>query len=1011
MKNDKFKHALLLLFCLVFNSLVAQNQKYFSQHLTQSEGLPQNSINKLLFTNYGFLWMATEDGLVRYDGVNFKVFSMFSQSIIKNDRFKSIIKDKNDVVYVYNSIGKQYIINENKLSINDLSPSFYHLNGLHPSNNKFNSVLQKSNPFKLAPLPFHVMAVNDSLMLASRAKSIVLFKGNKIIDTLKFMHKQLASFFIWNNNYFIFSKDGVIYKIEISNKYKLSLIKITSFNKDARLLYKVFFKHSNQVFVTHNNIVYKLNLEKRQFILEPIYTSISKEEIISDIDVHEEHGIVAIGTLTNGIYLLRPNHFSYMRNKLNAPNYNQSGQHFAFTLYSDSLIVTAQKQIFNGEYCQTLIDFNKPLSQEVIDEHNGYIYFAKQGDIISYHPPTKIFKNVVKTTSGDVSVISHWGDTLFCADQRYLYITHHNKIITKYAHSNAKNQVRINDVLKISDTIYLATSSGLLVYNQKQNNLKKYREDLSIRSLSIYENNIFLCTFGNGIVVFDKHKFYQLNYDALGLLSKSHVTLSDSMGRFWIGTNNGLYVMCYLDVLRRIKDTSYTINYTKYDKQNGLLSAEFNGGKKPSAIVDKNGLFYFSTMSGIVYFNPYVVSKIYKNVPIFIDEFKINDRPFLYDGKEINISRDESKSLINIHFATPYWKNKENEVLFYNVEGPLKFGGRISLSNPVINISYLPSGQYKILIFKTNGFDDQIQQIEFTVNIQKQYYEFWWFWIFVVTLLASLIILSVYLYNLSLLKQKQMLESVVKRRTQDLEISNQMLLASEGELKQTVAVKSKLVSIISHDIVTPLKFMSMVTQSNLDKEPDIKGLLTDVQITTGRLYQNAQNILNWIKYQDKRITTVYEAVSLYALVQDVGDLLRHATQINQNVFINDIDPDVIIKTDKTIMVILLQNIIANSVKYSKQSQIKVSYSGIGHSHLIEIADTGQGIAPQILHQITQTLTGTYNKQEISKEIDSSNTGLGYVIISELSKLIEVTIKLESTVGHGTKVTLYWKGYD
>lgn len=1000
-----------MLLCFTNNSIFAQNLKYFTQHLTQSEGLPQNSINKLLFTKYGFLWMATEDGLVRYDGVNFKVFSMFSKPIIKNDRFKSIIKDKNDVIYVYNAIGKQYIINENKLSFNDRSPLLYHLNGLHSSNKNFDTVLHINNPFNLAPLPFHLMSVNDSLMLASKAKSIVLFKGNKIIDTLSFNHKQIASFFKWNNNNYMFSKDGVIYKILISTNYKLSLIKITSFNKDAKLLYKVFFKHSKQVFVTHDNIVYRLNLEKQQFTLEPIYTSISKDEIISDIDVHEEYGIVAIGTLTNGIYLLRPNLFSYMRNLLNAPNNNQPGQHFAFTLYSDSLIVTPQKQIFNGENKQTLIDYKQLFSQEVIDEHKGYIYFAKQNDIISYHPPTKTFKNVLNTTSGDVSIISHWGDTMFCADQRYLYIAHQNKIITKYEHSNTNNQVRINDILKDRDTIYLATSSGLLVYNLKLNNLKKYREDLSVRSLSIYKNKIFLCTFGNGIVVFDKHKFYQLNYDALGLLSKSHVALCDSMGRFWIGTNNGLYVMSYRDVLRRINDTSYTINYTKYDKQNGLLSAEFNGGKKPSAIVDKNGMFYFSTMSGIVYFNPYVVSRIYKNVPIFVDECRINDRPFLYDGKEINISQDESKSLINIQFTTPYWKNKENEVLFYKVLGPLTYRGRISLSNPVINISYLLSGKYQIILFKTNYFGDQIQQIEFTVNIQKKYYELWWFWLLIFVLIVSLIILSVYLYNLSLLKQKQMLESVVKRRTQDLEISNQMLLASEGELKQTVKVKSKLVSIISHDIVTPLKFMSMVTQSNLDQEPDIKGLLTDVQITTGRLYQNAQNILNWIKFQDNRIAPFYEAVSLYALVQDVGDLLHHATQINQNEFINDIDPDVIIKTDKTIMVILLQNIIVNAVKYSKQSQIKVSYSGIRQNHLIEIADTGHGISPQILQQINQNLTGTNNKHEISKEIDSLNTGLGYVIISELSKLIDVTIKLESIVGHGTKVVLYWKGYD
>jgi signal transduction histidine kinase len=600
---------------------------------------------------------------------------------------------------------------------------------------------------------------------------------------------------------------------------------------------------------------------------------------------------------------------------------------------------------------------------------------------------------------------------MFCADSKFFYIVYNNKVITQYAHSNTQNQVRINDVIKVRDRIYLATSSGLVVFNQKYNSLKKVRNDLNIRSITTYDDRLFLCTFGNGIVVVDKELFYQLNYDVLGLISKSHVTLCDSLGRFWVGTNNGLYVIHYRDVLRRIKDSSYVINYIKYDKQNGLLSAEFNGGRKPSAVEDRNGLFYFSTMSGIVYFNPYVLSRVYKNVPIFADECWINDKPVLYNGEEIKISRDGNKSLLRIQFATPYWKNKENEVLFYKVIGPLTYSGRISLSRPVINISYLPSGSYRILVIKTNSFDDQIQQIAFDVNIDKEYYELWWFWIFVITLVASLIILFVYLYNLSLLKQKRMLASVVKRRTQDLEISNQMLLASERELRQTVSVKSKLVSIISHDIVTPLKFMSIVTQSNFDKEPDIKGLLNDVKVTTGRLYQNAQNILNWIKYQDKRINPVYESVSLYVLIQDIGDLLHHATQINKNEFINNIDPDIIIKTDKTIMSIVLQNIIANAVKYSKQAQVKVSYSCSGQNHLIEIADTGPGIAPQIFRQIIQILNGTNNKPELIGEIDSSNTGLGYIIIAELSKLIDVKTEVESVVGVGTKVSLSWKTYD
>lgn len=1008
MKSNKSIVVLLFLFCLLSNTIYAQAQKYFSQHLTQSEGLPQNSINKLAFTKYGFLWMATEDGLVRFDGVNFKIFSMFNQPVIKNDRFKSIIKDKNDVLYVYNADGVKYFINENKLEFGEARQSLSNLSGLHPVSKKFDYVLKKDNPFNLAPIPFHVLSVNDDLMLAAKYKSIVLFDGNTIVGSTEFKYNQIASFFKWGDDNYLFSIDGSIYRVEIGDKYKLSLEKVVSFKRESKAPYKVFFKHSGQVFVSHNNVIYRLRFHKQLFTLDPIYASLSKDEIITDIDVESERDIIAVGTLTNGIYLLRPNYFSYMRDPEPLAHHHQPDPLFAFTIYNDSIIATAKKQFFKGGAYQSKINYNETVSQEVLDEKSGYIYFARQNEIVSYHPPTQISVSVFKTKYSDISVIKHWGDTMFCADRKFFYIVYNNKVITQYAHSNAHSKVRVNDVIKWRERIYLATSSGLLVYNQKHNSIKKSRDDLNIRSITTHDDRLFLCTFGNGIVVLDKELFYQLNYDALGLISKSHVTLCDSLGRFWVGTNNGLYVIHYRDVLRRIKDSSYIINYIKYDKQNGLLSAEFNGGRRPSAIEDRNGLFYFSTMSGIVYFNPYVLSKVYKNVPIFADECWINDKPVLYNGEEIKISRDGNKSLLRIQFATPYWKNKENEVLFYKVIGPLTYSGRISLSRPVINISYLPSGRYRILVIKTNSFDDQIQQIEFDVNIDKEYYESWWFWIFAVTLVASLLILSVYLYNLSLLKQKRMLASVVKRRTQDLEISNQMLLSSERELRQTVNVKSKLVSIISHDIVTPLKFMSMVTQSNLDKEPDIKGLLNDVQITTGRLYQNAQNILNWIKYQDKRITPIYEAVSLYVLVQEVGDLLEQAIQANNNTFFNKVDPDVIVKTDRTVMGIILQNLVANSAKYVKNSSITVSYSLHELNHRIVIEDDGSGINQSTLNRINKIIEGEKSTTEQSASIDSSNSGLGYYIISDLSQLIGLYVKVNSSEGAGTRVQIEWK---
>jgi ligand-binding sensor domain-containing protein len=50
-----------------------QNQYTGSQY-TSENGLPQNSIKDIAADSDGFIWLATEDGLVRFDGRQFKVF-------------------------------------------------------------------------------------------------------------------------------------------------------------------------------------------------------------------------------------------------------------------------------------------------------------------------------------------------------------------------------------------------------------------------------------------------------------------------------------------------------------------------------------------------------------------------------------------------------------------------------------------------------------------------------------------------------------------------------------------------------------------------------------------------------------------------------------------------------------------------------------------------------------------------------------------------------------------------
>ena len=68
---------IIILLTLTATSALPQSELangYTIQHFTDENGLPQNSINDLLFDKDGYLWLASQVGLVRFNGSSFKLY-------------------------------------------------------------------------------------------------------------------------------------------------------------------------------------------------------------------------------------------------------------------------------------------------------------------------------------------------------------------------------------------------------------------------------------------------------------------------------------------------------------------------------------------------------------------------------------------------------------------------------------------------------------------------------------------------------------------------------------------------------------------------------------------------------------------------------------------------------------------------------------------------------------------------------------------------------------------------
>lgn len=85
---------LLLCFCFCLCAAAARAQ-YRIDQWTADDGLPQNSVYGIVQTRDGYLWLATVDGLARFDGVRFTVFNRSNSPDIVNNRFVSLFEAGN----------------------------------------------------------------------------------------------------------------------------------------------------------------------------------------------------------------------------------------------------------------------------------------------------------------------------------------------------------------------------------------------------------------------------------------------------------------------------------------------------------------------------------------------------------------------------------------------------------------------------------------------------------------------------------------------------------------------------------------------------------------------------------------------------------------------------------------------------------------------------------------------------------------------------------------------------
>jgi signal transduction histidine kinase len=253
-----------------------------------------------------------------------------------------------------------------------------------------------------------------------------------------------------------------------------------------------------------------------------------------------------------------------------------------------------------------------------------------------------------------------------------------------------------------------------------------------------------------------------------------------------------------------------------------------------------------------------------------------------------------------------------------------------------------------------------------------------------------------------LLKQKtlQRKNSEINKQRQIIAEKVTLLENQTSELAELNSLKTKLFSVVSHDLRSPMyalrnlfRNMHLKNASAEEVKKVVPDVLLDLNYTIGLM----ENLLQWSKTQMQSAAAKPQELDLSKMINDVLQLMRLQAEAKQIYIENNTDCQTYVYADKEMVNLILRNLLSNAIKFTpNQGYIEIGINEISSFVEIYVQDTGVGITKEAIRKISET--NFYTTKGTSSE---SGTGLGLMLCKEFLQKNGGQMHIESEPGKGS----------
>lgn len=231
---------------------------------------------------------------------------------------------------------------------------------------------------------------------------------------------------------------------------------------------------------------------------------------------------------------------------------------------------------------------------------------------------------------------------------------------------------------------------------------------------------------------------------------------------------------------------------------------------------------------------------------------------------------------------------------------------------------------------------------------------------------------------------------------------------TQNKAKEEVAKMRKEFSAnVSHELKTPLTSISgyaEIMKSGLVKQEDIPRFSEKIYNEASRMIALIEDIIQLSKLDEKEIKTEKEEVDLYELTYEICNRLAYQAEKRQ-IQLEITGEHVCYHGVRHILQEMIYNICDNAIKYNVENgTVKVWVGNTLEGAKVIVEDTGIGIPENHLERIFER----FYRVDKSHSKETGGTGLGLSIVKHGAIFHNVEIRVESTVGKGTKMELLFE---